>query len=77
MKKGTQIQKVEIVNGHVDVFDTNNNSIKVNRTERNLLSDYRNKNYVEDVKKQFSNNAILADGFTIIKNGIVKFTYTK
>ena len=76
MKKGEQIVRVETNNGRMTVTGTNGSNIKLSRTERNILADYKNPNYVEDIIKVFGNSDVLADGFTFVKNGVIKFTYT-
>ena len=58
------------------VTGVNGSNIKLSRTERNILADYKNPNYVEDIIKVFGNSDVLADGFTFVKNGVIKFTYT-
>ena len=77
MKKGEQIVRVETNNGRMTVTGTNGSNIKLSRTERNVLSDYKNPSYVNDIIKTFGNPEIIADGFTFVKNGVTKFTYTK
>ncbi len=77
MKKGEKLICVETSNGRVSVRSTEGSNVKLSRSERNVLSDYKNPNYVSDIIKTFGNPDILADGFTVIKNGVTKFTYTK
>lgn len=77
MKKGKQIAVVEISDGMVTAKTTDGSIVKLSRNERNVLSRYKEPNYVEIIKKTFGNPNILSDDFTVIKNGEVKFTWTK
>lgn len=76
MRKGEKLIKVETMDGRMTVTGVNGSNIKLSRTERNILADYKNPNYVEDIIKVFGNSDVLADGFTFVKNGVIKFTYT-
>ena len=75
MRKGEKLIKVETMDGRMTVTGVNGSNIKLSRTERNILADYKNPNYVEDIIKVFGNSDVLADGFTFVKNGVIKFTY--
>lgn len=77
MKKGNKLTKVEITNGYVSAYKADGTTAKLSRSERNVLANYKSKSYVDDIIKAFGNPEILEDGFTVIKNGEVKFTYTK
>ena len=76
MRNGEKLIKVETMDGRMTVTGVNGSNIKLSRTERNILADYKNPNYVEDIIKVFGNSDVLADGFTFVKNGVIKFTYT-
>ena len=76
MRKGEKLIKVETMDGRMTVTGVNGSNIQLSRTERNILADYKNPNYVEDIIKVFGNSDVLADGFTFVKNGVIKFTYT-
>ena len=76
MRKGEKLIKVETMDGRMTVTGVNGSNIKLSRTERNILADYKNPNYVKDIIKVFGNSDVLADGFTFVKNGVIKFTYT-
>ena len=76
MRKGEKLIKVETMDGRMTVTGVNGSNIKLSRKERNILADYKNPNYVEDIIKVFGNSDVLADGFTFVKNGVIKFTYT-
>ena len=78
MKKGEKLLNVKIESGgKITVTTTSGSIAKLSRSERNALSNYKNQSYIEDIRKIFGNPDIFADGFTIIKNGETKFTYTK
>lgn len=78
MKKGTKIKTVEISKGYVSAKDESDSVIKLSRSERNALSDYKNRShYVENIIKIFGNKNILSSEFTVYKDGVIKFTYTK
>ena len=78
MKKGEKLLKVQIERGGKLTVTTTDGSIaKLSRSERNALANYKNKSYIEDVRKMFGNRDIFADDFTIEKNVEIKFTYTK
>lgn len=73
MIKGTKIDTVNIEKDIVIATDNNGNSIKLTRTQRNLLRDYKLKDYEERIIKEFSNPKILSDNFKVIKNGNVVY----
>ncbi|MBR1988452.1 MAG: hypothetical protein IKA36_05385 [Clostridia bacterium] len=77
MKKGKQLAVVEISKCVVTAKTTDGSNVKLSRNERNVLSRYREPDYVEIIKKTFGNPNVLSDDFTVIKNGEVKFTCTK
>lgn len=77
MKKGVKLTKVEIIEGKVTAYLNDGSVAKLSRNERNTLSDYKNPNYVKDVENLFGNSHIFDEGFEIIKDGLLKFTYTK
>lgn len=69
IKKGIQIYMV-IMNGkHVDVLDVDQIPLKVTRTQRNLLTDVKNPNYIEDIQKEFGNSKILHNNYSVVKDG--------
>ena len=77
MKKGEKLLSVNIENGKVTVFNDKGYTVKLSRSERNALTNYKNQSYVDDIEKLFGNSDIFDQNFTITKNGVVKFTYTK
>ena len=69
IKKGIQIYMV-IMNGkHVDVLDVDQTPLKVTRTQRNLLTNVKNPNYIEDIQKEFGNSKILHNNYSVVKDG--------
>lgn len=75
MKKGTQIYLVTIdVGNRVSIETSDKVTVKVNRTQRNTLVNWKdNPNYETDVIRAFSNDNILAPGFSIVQNGVVVY----
>ena len=72
-KKGVQIGCVRIEGKLVEVIDTNGSLVKVTRTQRELLGKYKNPEYIQEIKKAFSNDHIVANDFVVIKNGETVF----
>ena len=54
---------------HVDVLDVDQTPLKVTRTQRNLLTDVKNPNYIEDIQKEFGNSKILHNNYSVVKDG--------
>lgn len=78
MKKGVQIYNVDIADrGTVTAMDVSCNTIALTRTQRNVLSNYKNTDYVTTVQKTFNNKNIFHKDFTVTKNGKIVYTYTK
>lgn len=78
MRKGIRLQEVRIAkNGSMLVLDQDGNSVKVSRSQRNLLASYKkNPDYVNDIITSFNRNDILADDFFVTKDGKVVFRLT-
>lgn len=76
MKKGSKINMVEIKNtGTINVFDQKGELLKLSRTQRNALADYKNPNYKEKIIKVFDVLEPLMEHITIRienKDGEVK-----
>jgi hypothetical protein len=72
-KKGVQIGCVRIEGKLVEVIDTNGSLVKVTRAQRELLGKYKNPEYIQEIKKAFSNDHIVANDFVVIKNGETVF----
>jgi hypothetical protein len=72
-KKGVQIRCVRIEGKLVEVIDTNGSLVKVTRAQRELLGKYKNPEYIQEIKKAFSNDHIVANDFVVIKNGETVF----
>lgn len=74
IKKGIKITKIEITkDNHVTVYGSDGNVIVVTRSQRNMLSCYKSKTYVDDIIKMFSNPEILSSDFVIYKNDEIVF----
>lgn len=71
-RKTQTINKVIIENKIITVFDQNNNQMKVTRAQRNVLSNYSDPNYKDNIKKAFDNPKILGSEFVVIVNGTEK-----
>lgn len=72
-KKGLAIKEVRVEGKIVSVIATDGSLFKVTRTQRNLLCNYKHKDYIAEIKKSFSNDHIVANDFKVIKNGEIKF----
>lgn len=54
MKKGSKIKMVDIKKtGQVDVYDQKGELLKLSRTQRTAIADYKNPNYKERIIKVF------------------------
>lgn len=77
MKKGKQIMKVTIDNNLVKAFDNEMHPISLTRSQRTLLTHYKSSRYIEDISKEWHNNHVIHANFTVVKDGVVVYTYTK
>ena len=75
MKKGIQIMKVIIDNNLIKAFDDKMRPIPLTRTQRQLLTQYRQSGYIESISKEWHNNNVIHDDFTVEKDGVVVYTY--
>jgi hypothetical protein len=74
MKKKTRIQSIEITDKReVFAFDTEGVRVKLTRQQRNLFSEYKNPNFLEDVFREFGAD-VLAPDFYITKHGDMVYT---
>ena len=74
-KKGLSISKVEIDDtNNVMVYSDNGETIKVTRSQRITLCDYKSNNYIENIIKCFQNPNILSNDFKVIKNGLMVYS---
>ena len=81
MKKKVRIKEVQItekvVNGIankiVSATDEDGKTVKLSRTERQLLTGYKTPGYLETNKKGFGNPEIVSPDFKVYKNGVLKF----
>lgn len=77
MKKRTQIYIVNIDGQNVSAMDQNCDTIKLTRSQRSILSNYKNSDYIENIKKEWHNDHVIHPDFTVTKNGKIVYTYTK
>lgn len=76
-RKGKKIYKVDIASdGTIIATDIRGDKITLTRSQRITLSKYRDVNYIENIKKEFSNSDIVHPEFTVIHKGVTVFTYT-
>lgn len=74
MIKGTKIKNIIIDNDNIiTAIDTNGNKIKLTRSQRDLLRNYKNPDYEKKVIKEFSNPNILSNDFAVIKHDKVVY----
>lgn len=75
MKKSTQIKRVTIDSGmRVNILDTNDKPVKVTRSQRNALTNWKNNpNYVTDIVRAFSNENILSSDYSVVQDGVTVF----
>lgn len=74
IKKGECIELVCIDHDNVIAISKNNDSVKLTRTQRKLFTTYNNPEFLDKIYKEFSRPTILADNFTITKNGKVVYS---
>lgn len=77
MRKGTQILRVEINDGIVVAYDETESTIKLTRSQRQTLTNYKDQNYISNIQKEWHNKNVVHPDFSVIKNGKVVYTYTK
>lgn len=70
-RKGIVINKIEITDGKLTAYSTDNNVVKLTRHQRSTLNDYNyGKQYFIDIRNAFQNEHIVDESdFVIIKNG--------
>lgn len=81
MKKSVRIKEIQIIektvagisNKIVTATSEDDKPVKLSRTERQLVADYKNPQYVENIKKGFGNPDIVSPNFKVYKNGTLKF----
>lgn len=77
-KKGLSISKVEIDNtNNIVVYSDNGETIKVTRSQRIALCNYKSNCYIENIIKCFQNQNILSSDFKVMKNGLIVYPKTK
>ena len=77
MKKGIQIMKVTINNDLIKAFDDKMRPISLTRNQRQILAQYKKNGYIESISKEWHNNNVIHGNFTVVKDGVVVYTYTK
>ena len=73
MKKGEQIYLVIIDCSRVNILTIDQKPLKVTRSQRNALINWKSKNYVTDIIKAFSNDNILHPNFSVVQDGVTVF----
>lgn len=73
-KKGLSISKVEIDDTNNVMVYSDNGEIRVTRSQRIALCDYKSNNYIENIIKCFQNPNILSNDFKVIKNGLMVYS---
>lgn len=73
MKKGVQIYLVIINDTKVNILDIDQNPIKVTRTQRNVIMNYKADNYETNIINAFSNHNILHPQYSVVQNGITVY----
>ena len=71
MKKGLKIHRVIINAGLICAYDTDGKIIPTTRTQRNILANYKDRNYRQNVAKAFGHPDPLSSDFCVYK-GIEK-----
>lgn len=74
LKKGKKIWAVYIDRGIVTAFTKDMEPIQLNRSERNALSNYKNKDYIENVCKVFCHKEPFHAEFSVMKDGTLVYS---
>lgn len=77
LKKGKKIWVVYIDRGIVTAFTKDMTSIPLTRSQRNALSDYKSKSYIENICKEFCHKEPLHEEFSVMKDGSLVYTIQK
>ncbi|MBR5296332.1 MAG: hypothetical protein IKU29_00475 [Parabacteroides sp.] len=77
LKKGQKIWAVYIDRGIVTAYTKDMTQIPLTRSERKVLSSYKNENYIENICKEFCHKEPLHEEFSIMKDGTLVFTLDK
>lgn len=76
MRKGTKIYNVDIAaDGTITAMDASCNAISLTRSQRNVLSNYKRRDYIEAIKKEFGKD-VIHPNFTVSSKGEIVYTYT-
>ena len=73
MKKGEQIYLVIIDCSRVSILTIDQKPLKVTRSQRNTLMNWKSETYITDVIKAFSNDSILHPNFSVVQDGVTVF----
>jgi len=73
MKKGEQIYLVIIDCSRVSILTIDQTPLKVTRSQRNTLMNWKSETYITDVIKAFSNDNILHPKFSVVQDGETVF----
>ena len=74
LKKGKKIWVVYIEKGIVTAFTKDMEPITINRSQRNALADYKNKDYIENVCRMLSHKDPFHVEFSVMKDGDLVYT---
>lgn len=74
MKKRQKIMTVIINGDHITIYDEDGKSVKVTRQQRNVLNQYGKNDYIDRIKKEFSNDHVLSEHFSVEDVGHCKLT---
>lgn len=77
LKKGQKIWAVYIDRGIVTAYTKDMTQIPLTRSERKVLSNYKNEKYIENICKEFCHKEPLHEEFSIMKDGTLVFTLDK
>lgn len=70
LKKGIQIQRVDIDFGRITITTNVNEALKFTRAQRNVFIRWKdNPNYETEIVKAFSNDKILSPDFIVVQDG--------
>lgn len=73
LKKGKKIWSVTIDKGIVKAYTRGADEIPLTRSQRKVLSDYKNPNYIENICREFSHKEPIDGDFSVMKDGTIVF----
>lgn len=77
LKKGKKIWSVTIEKGIVKAYTRGADEIPLTRSQRKVLSDYKNHNYIENICREFSHKEPVDRDFSVMKDGTIVFQLEK